>query len=57
MTNKHFEAAVEIIKDYRNMGADKQELTLIASSFVRLFEKFNNKFDKNIFAEACGVKL
>ncbi len=53
MTKKHFIAAAEIVKDFRCLGADKQELELLITSYISFFQKFNDKFDEDRFRAYC----
>lgn len=55
MTKKHFIAAVKIVKKINGPDVGFYDRNLVAQSFIKLFEQYNEKFDKFKFIESCGL--
>jgi len=55
MTKKHFNAAVKIVQAIDGPDVGYYDRNLVAQSFIKLFEQYNDKFDKFKFIEACGL--
>lgn len=53
MTKKHFKEAARLVREAVNL--DTQQRNLLAAYYVRLFQTFNARFDRERFYAACGL--
>lgn len=53
MTKKHFELVAEIISSIENRSAR----VTAASKAIKLFEKENPRFNKDLFLDACNLEM
>ena len=57
MSRKHYRAVAEILKNYsEDYPIDSVGFKSMVTEFADMFLADNDRFDRNKFLEACGVK-
>lgn len=54
MTKQHFETAAEIVREMHHASEDNQHADAVRDAFIRLFSRYNGRFDSTRFRDACA---